>query len=477
MRSQKLAFLTTITALVLIISAVTTITPEDAFAYENNQAASQTSVCGNEFIPLNIGCQSTDSEIQGDENAAALTAQQTFPEVKLPPKTGVLIVFKEVECTAEVQNDFPDLCEPSAFTMNVQSANKPDPISFLGSNTGTPVSLKPGAYEVVETSALPDEIELVVGVSPDCKGVIEAGQKLTCTFTNSLSITDTDGDGFPDESDNCPAVPNTDQTDTDGDGIGDACDPDRDGDGFDNSVDNCPAVPNTDQTDTDGDGIGDACDPDRDGDGFDNSVDNCPNTPNTDQADSDGDGIGDACDTTPNGDRDGDGVDDLADNCPDTSNPGQEDTDDDGIGDACDTTPNGDRDGDGVDDLADNCPDTSNPGQEDTDDDGIGDACDRESCGDNIDNDGDGLVDEDCSPCENCFGPLVNFGGFPKAIAGENGLGLGMFDTNEEAIQAICEALDGGEITTSQLRSLMSALFIPPNIADNIVNCLTNLGL
>jgi len=35
--------------------------------------------------------------------------------------------------------------------------------------------------------------------------------------------TDTDGDGVPDESDNCPTVPNTDQTDTDGDVIGDAC--------------------------------------------------------------------------------------------------------------------------------------------------------------------------------------------------------------------------------------------------------------
>ena len=45
-------------------------------------------------MPINIGCQNTDSQIQGDENAEALTVQQTFPEVKLvqekpshPPKT------------------------------------------------------------------------------------------------------------------------------------------------------------------------------------------------------------------------------------------------------------------------------------------------------------------------------------------------------------------------------------------------------
>jgi hypothetical protein len=37
--------------------------------------------------------------------------------------------------------------------------------------------------------------------------------------------TDTDGDGIPDASDNCPTVPNPGQQDTDGDGIGDACDP------------------------------------------------------------------------------------------------------------------------------------------------------------------------------------------------------------------------------------------------------------
>jgi hypothetical protein len=30
-------------------------------------------------LPLNVGCQNTASQIQGDENAVAQTAQQTFP--------------------------------------------------------------------------------------------------------------------------------------------------------------------------------------------------------------------------------------------------------------------------------------------------------------------------------------------------------------------------------------------------------------
>ena len=37
--------------------------------------------------------------------------------------------------------------------------------------------------------------------------------------------TDTDGDGVPDESDNCPAVSNAGQSDRDFDTLGDACDP------------------------------------------------------------------------------------------------------------------------------------------------------------------------------------------------------------------------------------------------------------
>jgi alpha-glucosidase len=47
-----------------------------------------------------------------------------------------------------------------------------------------------------------------------------------------LGDIDSDGDGIPDGSDNCPGIANPGQEDLDGDGIGDACDTDNDNDGM-----------------------------------------------------------------------------------------------------------------------------------------------------------------------------------------------------------------------------------------------------
>ena len=196
------------------------------------------------------------------------------------------------------------------------------------------------------------------------------------------SILDADGDGIPDDldectdrdgdglgdpgfpantcsADNCPAVFNPSQADTDSDGLGDACD-------------NCPSQPNPGQENSDHDGTGDACDPctDPDHDGFGSpgfpnvcAVDNCPDRFNVTQVDGDHDGRGDACD-----------------NCPAASNAGQEDIDRDGLGDACDscpTDPLNDADGDGVCGAVDNCPAVFNPNQRDSDGDGLPDTCDN----------------------------------------------------------------------------------------------------
>lgn len=122
-------------------------------------------------------------------------------------------------------------------------------------------------------------------------------------------IADTDNDGIPNSSDNCPWSYNPEQLDFDNDGIGDDCDGDADGDNLaDNGADNClwdatnmcpppSGIPTID--DSDNDSIVDA-------------YDNCPNTWNPNQADTDGDGTGDVCDM----DRDNDGTINDHDPCP-----------------------------------------------------------------------------------------------------------------------------------------------------------------
>jgi hypothetical protein len=74
-----------VAAMAIMLVSATALATEDAFAgkkkYEKNQATSQANACGNGELPLNIGCQNVGSQIQGDENGVALSADQSFPEI------------------------------------------------------------------------------------------------------------------------------------------------------------------------------------------------------------------------------------------------------------------------------------------------------------------------------------------------------------------------------------------------------------
>ena len=66
---------------VMLIGATAFATTDSAFAggkkgYEKSQAISQANACGNGFLPENVFCQNTGSQVQGDENAVAASGAQ-----------------------------------------------------------------------------------------------------------------------------------------------------------------------------------------------------------------------------------------------------------------------------------------------------------------------------------------------------------------------------------------------------------------
>jgi len=147
---------------------------------------------------------------------------------------------------------------PCSYELNAAA-----PVSFVQSCRTSGLTLKPGTVSSGAAFRLKiSRLEVRAAARPDLS-----------------ASADPDGDGVPNETDNCPIVPNPDQLSTNaGQGlfdVGDACFavnddgefkfPDQDLDGVSDLVDNCLWYPNpapsgeSRPTDSDSDGIGDAC--------------------------------------------------------------------------------------------------------------------------------------------------------------------------------------------------------------------------
>ena len=172
------------------------------FAYNRNQATGAANDCGNGQEPTNIGCQNTDSQIQGDENAAAITSQQTFPSVTReppsppePPETATLIIKKIVECVPGQM--CPSLPSPQEFGILIDTAVDPDPGPIANTPqlaTGVPVTVNPGEYEATENKIPPDPLgpffqgfTTSEDCSSDVNGPILAGEERECIITNTYA--------------------------------------------------------------------------------------------------------------------------------------------------------------------------------------------------------------------------------------------------------------------------------------------------
>jgi hypothetical protein len=81
-------YMVVVAAMAVMLIGATALATDDAFAdkkrhddkkkggYEKSQAVSQVNDCGNGELSENVFCSNTASQIQGDDNSAALASEQ-----------------------------------------------------------------------------------------------------------------------------------------------------------------------------------------------------------------------------------------------------------------------------------------------------------------------------------------------------------------------------------------------------------------
>ncbi len=290
-----------------------------------------------------------DADDDNDMSADVDDCEPLDPEVN--PNSEEVCNGKDDDCDGLIDEGFVDI-DTDGFANCIDDDDDGD--GFVDAADCAPENpdIFPGAQELCD------------GVDNDCDWDVDESFPDTDLDGDADCIDpDMDADGVPNDLDNCPGTSNLGQEDLDEDGTGDACDPDYDGDGVPNGTDTCPGLFNPSQKDLDDDGVGDLCDADQDGDDILDEDDNCALVPNPEQLDQDEDGAGDACDD----DADGDGDPDASDCAP--YNPyvfAGADEECDGLDNDCDFQVDEafpDDDGDGVK----NCVDPDDDGDGDPD--------------------------------------------------------------------------------------------------------------
>lgn len=195
------------------------------FARIKNAAGTSDKYFGIEILPSSGSMGSTTVEVKGNQKCAASG----------PPATGVNRCYLVTPTTNQTS--------VTRFYYQAAESN--------GNNTPNVYLQTGGSWAAQTTSARGGSGE----------AVFATGSGLTAygTFALSENISDQDGDGIADASDNCPSVSNSNQTNTDSDSEGNECDIDDDNDGMPDTWENQYSLNSLDASDatvdTDGDGL------------------------------------------------------------------------------------------------------------------------------------------------------------------------------------------------------------------------------
>ncbi len=137
-------------------------------------------------------------------------------------------VSQEVTITVGDVNQLPKITSQAVttgtvgvaytYTVGASDADTEDTLSYTLKTA--PAGMSMSGDTITWTPGLSGNFAVEVAVTD---GIDAVSQKYVIVV-GVTAPKDTDGDGIPDDKDNCPTVANPDQKDTDNDGVGDACD-------------------------------------------------------------------------------------------------------------------------------------------------------------------------------------------------------------------------------------------------------------
>lgn len=164
-------------------------------------------------------------------NVCSLTSDWTAPDVEITTPTD----GSTISGTVEVKGSVTDV-NPHHYWFVIQNSGG---VTVAGPGTvNDATSFTDKSLLSWNTTLVSDGVYKIKFEARDAANNKDAGSVDWHTVTVD---NDSDDDGAPNPTDNCPTVPNQDQTDTDSDGQGDACDDDIDGDEVVNELDCAPA--------------------------------------------------------------------------------------------------------------------------------------------------------------------------------------------------------------------------------------------